>query len=108
MSSSDFVVVDCAVYPQLNGLSGQLRSFKIQSGHYSCCLRRLLRQKRCGGASLASLLVLLALLSLLLLSTAAEVCRSAEDVAEEVSRAADRSVLMVPLPTAGGVCDPVQ
>jgi hypothetical protein len=36
------------------------------------------------------------------------VCRSAEDVAEEVSRAADRSVLMVPLPTAGGVCDPVQ
>jgi hypothetical protein len=34
MSSSDFVVVDCAVYPQLNGLSGQLHSFKIQSGQY--------------------------------------------------------------------------
>jgi hypothetical protein len=29
-SSLDFVVVDCAVYPQLNGLSGQLHSFKYQ------------------------------------------------------------------------------
>ncbi len=31
-SSSDFVVVDCAVYPQLNGFIGQIQSFKFQGG----------------------------------------------------------------------------
>jgi hypothetical protein len=35
-NSSDFVVVACAVYPQLNGFRGQIQqSFKNQGGWYN-------------------------------------------------------------------------
>ncbi len=37
-SSLDYVVVDCAVYPQLNGLTGQIPSFKEKNGQYSAAV----------------------------------------------------------------------
>jgi hypothetical protein len=33
-SMSEFVVLDCDVYPQLNGYRGQIQSFKHQSGRF--------------------------------------------------------------------------
>jgi hypothetical protein len=33
-SGPEFVVLDCALYPHLNGYRGQIQSFKLQNGEY--------------------------------------------------------------------------
>jgi hypothetical protein len=33
-SGPEFVVLDFALYPHLNGYSGQIQSFNLQNGHY--------------------------------------------------------------------------
>ncbi len=40
-SSLDFVVVECTVYPQLNGLPGQIHNFKKQNGQYIVAVNTL-------------------------------------------------------------------
>jgi hypothetical protein len=38
-NSTDFIVLDCAVYPELNGYTGQIQSFIHQNGQYTVSVK---------------------------------------------------------------------